>query len=148
VPRYASAIAALGALCVILVCCDNPKPTEQTQSSKTAAAEDLAALYTPHGRERAREAAARYLTAQGAAIRGMNTIEVDGGNYVVTVDLGETAPMAQLAVRQFFAEDGSRYWKAAPLDATTARVYGLALTNARINDQREPEPEPPDRERF
>ena len=128
---------------------EGPRKTFATGRHRLAAlgARKQAALYTPHGRERAREAAAQYL-AKGAAIRGMNAIEVDGSNYVVTVDLGEAAPMAQLAVRQFFAEDGSRYWKAAPLDVTTARVYGLALTNAKINDQREPELAPPDRERF
>jgi hypothetical protein len=36
------------------------------------------------------------VAAKGVAIRGMSTIEVDGSDYVVTVDLGDMAPMAQL----------------------------------------------------
>jgi hypothetical protein len=148
VPRNASAIATMGALCLTLVCCDDPKPREQSHSSKIANAEYLASLYTPDARERARAAAAQYVAAKGGTIRGMSTIEIDGSNYAVTVDLGDGTPMAQLAVRQFFADDGSRYWKAAPLDAMTARVYGLALTNSKASEQSEPEPEASERGRF
>ncbi len=134
VPRNAATIAAIGVLCVSLSCCDNPKPTAQSRSSKIADAEHRATIYTPEARERAREAAAGYLAAKGLIARGISAIEIDGSNYAVTVDLGDSAPMAQLAVRQFFTEDGTRYWKAAPLDAITANVYGLALTNARAGE--------------
>jgi hypothetical protein len=146
--RNASAMAAVAALCLTLVCCDDPKPREKSQSSKIADAEYLASIYTPDARERARAAAAQYLATKGATVHGMSTIEIDGSNYAVTVDLGDGAPMAQLAVRQFFAEDGSRYWKVARLDAMTARVYGLALTNSKASEQSEPEPEAPEGGRF
>ena len=145
--RDAIAIVATGALCLGLASCDDPKPKEQSRSSKVADKEALAALYTPDARERARQAASQYLASKGMAIRGMSAIEIDGNNYAVTADLGDGTPVV-LAARQFFTEGGSRYWAAAPLDATTARLYGLALTNSRASEQNEPEPSAPEHERF
>ena len=137
-----------GVLCPGLASCDDPKSKEQSRSSKIADKEQLAALYTPDARERARAAASQYLAAKGVTVRGMSTIEIDSSNYAVTADLGDGMPMAQLAVRQFFTEDGDRYWRAAPLDATTAQLYGLVLTNSRTSEQSEPEPNAPEHDRF
>ena len=93
--RNVSVIATMGALCLTLVCCDDRKPREQSQSSKIADAEYLASIYTRGARERAREAAAEYLRAKGVTIGGMSTIEIDNSNYAVTADLGDGTPMAQ-----------------------------------------------------
>ncbi len=148
IPWNTAAIAAIGLLCLSLSCCNDPKPAPQSRSSKIANAEELATLYTPDGRERAREAAAQYLAGKGMIIRGMSAIEVDGSNYAVTADLGDGTPMMQLAVRQFFTEDGARYWKAVPLDPITASIYGVTLSNARAGQPSEPAAAGYDRERF
>ncbi len=128
--------AAIGLLCLSLSCCNDPKPAPQSRSSKIANAEELATIYTPDARERAREAAARYLAGKGMIVHGMSAIEIDGSNFAVTADIGDGAAMVQLAARQFFTEDGSPYWKAVPLDSITAGVYGLSLTNTRASEQR------------
>ena len=118
------AMTMLCFLSLVLGGCDEPKPKEVTNSARAAAAESLAVLYSPDARERAREAAALYLSVKGISIQGLSAIELDSSNYIITADVGESVPMVQLVVRQFFTAHGTHYWKAAPLDLGTAQIYG------------------------
>jgi hypothetical protein len=133
-PRYLCATATLSALSLILASCDDPPPKEVSNNARAAAAESVAVLYSPDARERAREAAALYLSAKGISIEGLSAIELDSSNYVITADVGGSAPMVQLVVRQFFTADGARYWKAAPLDLLTAQIYGTILAKQHVEE--------------
>jgi hypothetical protein len=117
----------LGALTLIVAGCDEPQPKDVSNSARAAATESIAVLFSPDARERAREAAALYLSAKGISIHGLSAIELDSCNYVITADVDESGPMIQLVVRQFFTADGARYWKAVPLDLVTAGIYGTIL---------------------
>ena len=141
-PQPLCATVMLGGLSLILASCDEPKPKEVSNSARAAAAESVAVLYSPDARERARAAAALYLSAKGISIQGLSAIELDSSNYVITADVGENAAMVQLVVRQFFTADGAPYWKAAPLDLVTAQICGIILAKQHAEDDRMPELEP------
>jgi hypothetical protein len=69
-----------------------------------------------------------YATSGGRiAIRGTSAMRLDAATYVVTVDLGDSSDMMVLIARRFFADGGQAYWKAVPLDAATATIYGQKL---------------------
>jgi hypothetical protein len=124
-PAVLTLLAAIG--------CDNSKPARQmpTDSAVHAAIEEEKAtivdVATGKSRYAARSAARKYVltTIPGARVRGLSAVYIDANNYVVAVDLAEPSQgVLVLLARQFFSDDGTRYWKASPIDRATSLIYG------------------------
>src|SRR5260221_12389605 len=111
-------------IALVTVGCDNSKPTAKMPpdpAAHAAAEEEKATIIdvvTGKSRYGARSAAREYVVAKipGGRIRGLSAVYIDANNFVVAVDLAEPSGVLVLVARQFFGEDGTRYWKAGPID--------------------------------
>ncbi len=134
--------------------CDNSKPTIKipTDPAVHAAAEEEKAtiidVVTGKSRYGARSAAREYVvnTVPRARIRGLSAVYIDANNFVVAVDLAEPLGVLVLVARQFFGDDGTRYWKAGPIDRATSMIYGQMWDRVRAADDGVTEEQFPDTE--
>src|SRR6266851_3610688 len=124
--------------------CDNSKPVAKMPPDPAvhAAAEEERAtvidVVTGKSRYRARSAAREYVvsTVPGARIRGLSADYIDANTFVVAVDLAEPSPSVLMVLaRQFFGDDGTRYWKASPIDRMTSVIYGQIWDRERAADE-------------
>ena len=134
--------------------CDNSKPVAKMPPDPAvhAAAEEEKAtiidVVTGKSRYGARSAAREYVvnTVPRARIRGLSAVYIDANNFVVAVDLAEPLGVLVLVARQFFGDDGTRYWKAGPIDRATSMIYGQMWDRVRAADDGVTEEQFPDTE--
>ncbi len=66
-----------------------------------------------------------YATDSGRiAYRGTSASRLDDVTYAVVVDFGEARNLMFLLVRRFEDDKGAVYWKAFPVDQSTAAIIG------------------------
>jgi len=144
--RIRSPRSRLVAVLVLLAAtaCDNSKPGIKIPIDPAvhAAAEEERAtvidVVTGKSRYRARSAAREYVvsTVPGARIRGLSADYIDANTFVVAVDLAEPSrSIVVVLARQFFGDDGTRYWKASPIDRMTSVIYGQIWDRERAADE-------------